>query len=332
MPRVAGCDPGTSSLDVLVLDEGIVREQVRFPAHELRADPTAPIRWLQAHSPYDLIAGPSGYGLPLISARDCGEHEIDLMTLVRPDERGHSQGVRGFSALLRALIGSNLPVVFLPGVVHLPTVPAHRKINRIDMGTPDKVSVGALAWELNPRDSFALVEMGSSFTAILVVADGEIVDGVGGTSGPMGWRSSGAWDGELAYLLSPLTKHDLFSGGGFDVPDRDLARRAFIESLVKAIAGLRTINQFELVILSGRLIAVEPTLVQDLRERLGTTTMLDSLPGAWVKTAAQGAALIADSLAGGASSVADMFRLRDASGSVWDHIIPASRRPSSTDR
>ena len=34
--RVAGCDPGTSSLDVVVLDDGEVSEQVRFTPEQMR--------------------------------------------------------------------------------------------------------------------------------------------------------------------------------------------------------------------------------------------------------------------------------------------------------
>ena len=48
MPRVAGADPGTSSLDLLVLRDGAVADQYRFPADVLNADPTAPVRWLHA--------------------------------------------------------------------------------------------------------------------------------------------------------------------------------------------------------------------------------------------------------------------------------------------
>src|SRR4051812_13498600 len=112
--RVAGTDPGTSSLDVIVLDGGAVRDQCRFSPEQLQSDPSLPVEWLRARGPFDLIAGPSGYGLPLVRAEDCTEREIALMTLVRSDDLGH-QGVAGFSSLLRELRDSGLPVVFLPG-------------------------------------------------------------------------------------------------------------------------------------------------------------------------------------------------------------------------
>src|SRR5262245_17566340 len=165
--RVAGTDPGTSSLDLLVLHDGAVADQHRIPAAELRADSTAAVRWLEARGPFDFVAGPSGYGLPLVRARDCTDRELALMTLVRPDERGRDQGVLGFRALLRTFQASALPVVFLPGVIHLPTVPAHRKFNRIDLGTADKLCVAALA--ASHSESAIVIELGSAFTACVVL-------------------------------------------------------------------------------------------------------------------------------------------------------------------
>ena len=44
--RVAGTDPGTSSLDVLVLKDGAVGEQCRFTPEQLQTDPALPVRWL----------------------------------------------------------------------------------------------------------------------------------------------------------------------------------------------------------------------------------------------------------------------------------------------
>ena len=58
---------------------------------------------------------------------------------------------------------------------------------------------------------------------------------------------------------------------------------------------------------------------------LGRLVPLPSLPGACVKHAAQGSALIADSLAGGRfAPLADALELRSARGTIWD-AVGASR-------
>jgi predicted butyrate kinase (DUF1464 family) len=256
------------------------------------------------------------------------------MTLVRPDERGaddpRRQGVLGFSSLLRELRASGLPVMFLPGVIHLPSVPTHRKMNRIDLGTADKLCVAALALaqrthklEIAPSAYHGCVlELGSVFTACLVLSGGRIVDGVGGTIGPPGWRGSGAWDGELAYLLSPLEKRDLFAGGATSVPDATLGKRMFHERLLKTVSGLRSLTRFEELVLSGRLLESEPDLVDEVAMDLDLmvrVVTLESLPGAWVKHAAQGAALLADGLVGGKyAPLVEHLELKAASGTVLD--------------
>lgn len=338
MTRVAGCDPGTSALDVLVLDDGTVADQVRFDPAHLRADPAAPVKWLAGRGPFDLVAGPSGYGLPLVRAADCTDAQLALMALVRPDESGG--GVAGFSAVTRAFRDSGLPVVFLPGVIHLPTVPAHRKLNRIDLGTADKLCVAALAAERissawTRQGPVCVVELGTGFTAAVVLNQrGEVVDGVGGTGGPMGWRSAGGWDGETAYLLSPLAKADLFSGGAASVADVEVRRAAFVEAVVKLVAGLGGLadpdDGFEKVVLSGRLYSAEPSFAESLHLAASLAPFarseyevqgIGSLPGAWVKEAAQGAAILADGLAGGRfAPIADGLRLREASGTVLDWL------------
>jgi predicted butyrate kinase (DUF1464 family) len=320
----------------VTLEDGQVGEQCRFTPEQLQADPALPVRWLSERGPFDLIAGPSGYGLPLVRAADCTPRDLALMTLVRPDERGpddaRRQGVLGFNSLLRELCACSLPIVFLPGVVHLPTVPAHRKINRIDMGTADKLCVAALALAQRPRKlgidrpayHGCVVELGSAFTACLVLNGGHLVDGLGGTSGPPGWGSGGAWDGELAYLLSPLQKRDLFTGGVACVPDALMGRAMFRESLVKAVAGLQAICPLDEVVLSGRLLDREPELAAEVEMDLGLlarVVRLESLPAAWVKHAAQGAAILADGLAGGSHApLVDHLALRGASGTVLDWL------------
>jgi predicted butyrate kinase (DUF1464 family) len=325
MPRVAGCDPGTSSLDILAVEGDRVVAQVRIEPDELRADPALPVRWLREHGPFDLIAGPSGYGLPLVRAADCTEQQLALMSLARPDERG-AKGVGGFSATVRALRDSGLPVVFLPGAIHLPTVPAHRKLNRIDLGTADKLCVAALALAQHNRDEPALVvEFGSAFTALVVLKDRQVVDGLGGTCGPLGGMCGGAWDGEAAYLLSPLTKADLFRGGLADIPDRELALAAFRESFGKAVSSLLSTHGFRDVYYGGTLFRTHPDFTQaalgELPSSFYRLHYAGGLPGAWVKHAAQGAALIAEGLCGGTfAPLVESLKLRQASGTVLDWL------------
>ncbi len=323
MPRVVGVDPGTSSLDLLLLDNGRVAAQHRFAPGTLRDDPLALANRLTAWAPIDLIAGPSGYGLPLIDGRDVTEAEIDLMSFTRPDERGRDSGVIGFRGWVRAFLASGVPTVFLPGGLHLPTIPTHRRLNAIDMGTADKVAVVALAvrHDAGRNRAFAVVEVGSAFTAVMVIQDRAIVDASAGSRGPIGLKSSGAWDGEAAYWLAPLAKSDIFRGGWIDLGE--FAPIAFAESLRKHVAGLRAVTSFDTAYLSG-------AGLDRAEVRAATTLALDglvgspslpSLPGAWVKHAAQGAALLADGLAGGVNlDLVEDLALRRASGTIIDYL------------
>lgn len=322
MPRVVGTDPGTSSLDLLLLDDGDVAAQARLEPEALRAQPNLLVETLRSWGPIDLIAGPSGYGLPLVRAADLTDLDLDLMSLVRPEDRGSDLGVIGFRDWVRALAASGLPAAFLPGGIHLPTIPPHRKANAIDMGTADKVAVAALALRAHAdsgvgliESKFAVVEIGSAFTAVLVVDGGAIVDASAGTRGPLGVRSGGAWDGEAAYWLGPLSKAHLFRGGLMDLGD--IGPAAFRESLVRHVAGLHAVHGFETLYLSG----ARADLAVGLLDRFGSVRPLPNLPGANVKHAAQGAALLADGLAGGrhADLVASL-RLKDAAGTTLDGL------------
>ena len=329
MLRVVGADPGTSSLDLVLLADGEVAGQAHLTPDAFRADPEVLATTLRSWGSIDLVAGPSGYGLPLVRADVLTDAGLDAMTLLRPDERGAQVGVIGFRAWVRALIATGLPAVFLPGGIHLPTIPAHRKLNAIDMGTADKVAVAALALRFHADASgqgpteatFALVEVGSAFTAILVVAGGALVDASAGTRGPIGLRSSGAWDGEVAYRLAPLSKADLFRGGLDDLGPSGMA--AFLESIIKHLSGLRAVTPIDSIYLSGAG-AGRPEIAGPLLEALGSigrVAPLPSLRGASVKHAAQGAALLADGLAGGRNAdLVAALALRGASGRAWDHL------------
>ncbi len=281
---------------------------------------------LDGWTPVTLVAGPSGYGLPLVPGNCLTEDQIDQMSRVRPDQRGEAAGLLGFSSWVRTVVQTGLPVVFLPGGFHLPTIPPHRKANSVDLGTADKVAALALWFDARAhggfdRSTFAVVEIGSAFTAMMVVQDGRLVDTSAGTNGPIGLRSRGAWDGEVAYWRCPFSKQDLFRGGLEDLGP--LGPDAFRESLARHLAGLRAVTPFERIYLSGAG-SNRPDVARLTGEALspfGQLAALPSLPGAWVKPAAQGSALLADALAGGEfAAVAWSLELRSAKGSIWEVV------------
>ena len=345
MPRVAGVDPGTVSFDLCVLQEGEpVLEQV-FDTGSLSEDSAPLLQTLAEHGPYDLVYGPSGYGLPLVAAADVGERELAEMVLVRRDEARADAGVGGMRSLLRSLARSGLPIVFGPGVIHLPTVPRHRKYNRIDIGTADKVCAAACAIvdqsarrAIAPRKTaMILLELGGAFTAALAIDEGQIVDGVGGSSGPLGVRAAGALDGELAYLLGPaLRKDTLYSGGAldphgtlditdlgalWDSPTHAEGWTALVEAAVKAVRALAvSVPTPHEVVVSGRLARL-PELVATLAASLGAVAPVVALVPGRASAAARGGALLADALTGGRNAaLADALRVREASGSALDHL------------
>jgi predicted butyrate kinase (DUF1464 family) len=352
MPRVVGVDPGTQSFDLCGLADGEVFLEASISTDEARRSPGALVDRLEAAGPLDLIAAPSGYGLPLIPVDALDRMQLDLAVLVRPEDREQPERVGGLRAMVELMQARRLPAVLLPGVVHLDTVPAHRKVNRVDMGTADKLCVAALAiWDqshrlgIPPRDTaFVLLEVGSFFTAALAVEGGRIVDGIGGSAGGLGYRALGTLDGEVAYALGRVKKSALFSGGAAfiagagDLAPEELAARAphdprahlaweaLIEALAKLVAALRVAAPgAREVLISGR-VGRFPAILPALGRCLSGSTPIMPVGGfaTKVKEAAQGAALIADGLAGGRHrSVIEAMRLRESRGSALDHLFVA---------
>ena len=106
MPRVIGIDPGTVSIDVCGLDDGAVFLDRSLPTAEALADPSRARRHcstMRIAAPLDLVAGPSGYGLPLTRARDLTDDDLRLAYLAPSGEPG---GIGGLRSLMRALARS----------------------------------------------------------------------------------------------------------------------------------------------------------------------------------------------------------------------------------
>jgi predicted butyrate kinase (DUF1464 family) len=343
LTRVAGVDPGTVSFDVCALDDGDVVFERSFSTGAVGADPAPLVETLAEQGPFELVLGPAGYGLPLVPVDQVGERELALMVLLREDEPHGRVGVGGMRSIVRALMASGLPVVFGPGAIHLPSIPAYRKWNRIDLGTADKVASAALciADQANrlgvdfAETSFVMLELGGAFSAALAVDGGRIVDGLGGSAGPIGARACGALDAEAAYLLgASLSKRTVFSGGALDPqgdpdlseglealrrdPRHDEGWLALEEGAVKAALALTASAPTAREILVAGRLAHAPGMIDALGARLAHVAPVRIATGL---AAARGAAVLADGLVGGRyAALVERLGVRDASGSVLDHL------------
>lgn len=349
MSRVIGIDPGTVSFDLCGLEDGQVFLDTTIPSAEIGANPQVLVDALKAAQPLDLVIGPSGYGLPWVSIEEFGEQELFLFILADERERNQISVLGGMAEMIGLLKTSGLPIQFMPGVIHLPTVPEHRKANKIDMGTADKLCCLALGIFDQARrqhiayreTSFIFVEVGGAYTAVMTVQGGQVVDGLGGSSGGPGFYSLGAMDGELAYLLGSFPKSVLFSGGVaymagqpalspeeiFALRDSDpavhRAWEALFEGIKKSVAAeMAIVPNVREILLSGRLCRI-PAIREELADRLGRFAPVHRISGMahTAKEAAQGAALIADGVMGGQyANLVKTMRLKEAKGTVLDYL------------
>ncbi|RZN33532.1 MAG: DUF1464 domain-containing protein [Methanophagales archaeon ANME-1-THS] len=333
MSRVLGIDPGTSSWDLVGLEHGHLFFERSLPTSEVKSNPRELIELLESLN-LDVLVAPSGYGLPLKKVKDLTSRDLRLIALKRREDTV----VMGLSNVLELLKRTGVEAYILPGVKHLPSVPEFRKINKIDMGTPDKVCTAALAIAEQAtrlgidydQTSFILVELGSAFNAVLAIKEGKIVDGIGGTLAQLGFSAAGRMDGELAYLLGGFDKEHLYRGGVKDMLGKNIqpeellqeedtpAFKAYIEGIAKDVAEMRISlghEPLELLI-SGKLAYLKQVLSDTL------STHLEPVRGfARVKHAAQGAALIADGLAGGRyANLIECLGLKECRHSSLDFI------------
>ncbi|MDR3575221.1 MAG: DUF1464 family protein [Anaerolineaceae bacterium] len=349
MARVIGIDPGTVSFDVCGLDDGQVFMDTTLPSPEFAANPQKLIDLISSVQPVELIAAPSGYGLPMVPIEKFGDRERFLFTLVDERERNSVPVLGGMGKMIPLMKSSGLPFLFIPGVIHLPTVPEHRKANKVDMGTADKLCCLALGIVDQARrnnlpfeeTSFILVEVGGAYTAVMAVAGGKVVDGIGGSVGGPGFYALGGMDGELAYLLGNFPKEVLFSGGVADIaghpefsPDEfvelaqhdkqaHIAWEALLEGVCKSVAAeLAVAPKSREILLSGRLCRSQK-FRQELVNRLqgyGSVRYVEGFAKV-AKEAAQGAALIADGMVGGRyKELVQVMELQGATGTALDHL------------
>ncbi len=347
--RVIGIDPGTGSFDFFGMDGEKVILDASVPVPEVARNPDVLLDTVRSVFPLDMIVGPSGYGLPLTQIRDITERELTLMV---PDDKSIPlyDGIRMF---VRQMKDKGFPVYFTPGVIHLSTVPAYRKANKMDMGTADKVCCVALAIRDQAQrygmdygeTSFILVEMGYAFNAVIGVEDGKIVDGLGGTSGGPGFITLGSMDSELAVRLGRFPGVVLFSGGARDASGKDdltpeeMAREQhkysaswnmMVESIVKGVAAIRVaVEKPREILLSGRLSGI-PEIADTLAGKLSQFGAVRKVKGqaSVAKEAAEGAYIIGEGLlAGKYRGIVDCLELWKAKGTMFDYVLIRGAEP-----
>jgi len=312
-----GVDAGTESYEIFVLEDG------EFSAESLKSDLVReePERIVEAidSCEADVYAGLSGYGIPVKRFSQLSEEEVFFMTLNLDKER--SIGLR---VVIEEIRRRDLNFYTIPGVIHLPTVPEWRKFNRLDIGTSDKLCSAVLAvLELSKeveisRQNFIIAEIGYGFSSFIAVKNGKIVDGIGGTSGFPGYSSLGSLDAELAYVLGGFPKSLIFSGGVRSyVEERGGdALELLSEFVLKGLKAVEvSLGRAELCILSGKFArALEDRIAEEYETRI--------LKGFGIgKQSAQGAAVIANAIAGGEfREIVEHMEIFSAKGTIFDHL------------
>jgi predicted butyrate kinase (DUF1464 family) len=359
MFRVIGIDPGSLSWDFFGLDHDKIILDTSIPSKELIKEPQKAIAIIKSVERIDLMVAPSGFGLPLKSVDDLTEKDIQYTLLKFKEEE--KEKLLGLGEVLRLIKAEKIPGIIVPGVKHLPTIPRFRKINKIDMGTADKLCTAVTgirdqieSLQVKPQETnFILVEIGYGFTAVLAIEKGQVIDGIGG-SNIMGFKACGSLDGELAYLIKTVKKKNIYKGGvsyiaGYEdlsleeimlLAERDdqtkVALEAYISSLKKAVyaisSSFKNRSNIIEILLAGRganLIYLREKVISNLKDIASVRLM--KTYSHLSKRAAQGAAFIANGLLNGEfKHIIDNLRLKEATGSILDDIyIPFDKTQMS---
>lgn len=347
--KIIGIDPGTKSFDIFGIEFISNKERIfldkTIPSEKVAQNPEILLSEIREYLPVDVIIGPSGYGLPLSKLSDCNETMLEQMLPIEGENTGGVSVNEGIKRLFYKMKELNLTVYFTPGVIHLTTVPEYRKLNRMDMGTADKLCCVALAIKDQSkrlkipasRTSFILLEMGFGFTAAIAVKNGQVIDGLGGTSGFPGFLGTGHLDGELAIRIGKERQGILFTGGASsiakkeiksinDLPKHKEVFNLLIESALKNIACLfiSHINPKE-IILSGRLCR-EPVIYNELVRRVKKNFSNIAIrrvrrTAKIAKEAAEGAVILGAGILG--IKYIDVFKslkIAQAQGTMYDYI------------
>ncbi len=363
MKKVIGIDPGSLTWDFFGVEDNNIILDTSIPTKELMRDPQKAITVIKSIEDIDLMVAPSGFGLPLKNVSDLTEKDI-FFTLLK-FEQSDKEKLLGLGEILRLIKSAEIPGIIVPGVKHLPTVPRYRKINKIDMGTADKLCTSVVGirdqierFKISPEEiNFIMLEVGYGFTAVLAIENGQIIDGIGG-SNIMGFRACGSLDGELAYLIKNIEKKNIYKGGVASIAgylnlslkeitllaEKDdqikNALKAYISSVKKAVFGISSSfsskEKIVEILLAGRgaeLKYLKDRFIRGLKDVAPVRVMKSYSHIA--KRAAQGAAFIAKGILGGEEpyeSIIKNLKIKEASGTILDDIfIPFNKEKLISD-
>ena len=357
--RVLGIDPGSGSWDFFGYEVKETTESIfldtAIASDLIKQDPQILIDLISQHLPLDCVVAPSGFGLPLKKVADLSDHDLAEITLRSSSEAP----LMGLETVLRALKTSKINAYIIPGVKHFPTVPQYRKFNVIDMGTADKVCTTICALHSLQKSSqmaltdlnFILLEIGKGFSAMIAVEGGKIIDGIGGTN-LLGIQTMGKIDGELAYQMEIHSKKDIYQGGlrdilaiqnihqeFFTLPEDHPIKLFFIEQISKALLSLAQsfgkIQNPIPVLLTGTGVSLKERITQLDRHFQQSQNNIFSPSFSFrildnfatnAKSAAQGAAFIAEGILGGRFyEILECMRFFDCQGSVFDDLFVQTR-------
>ena len=340
--KVLGIDPGSASFDLCLLDGERITYEDSLPSSAVAERPEELAEKCLQLKPTVMVA-PSGYGLPNRHFNQLTPRDMFELTLVHEGEKVPVlEGMKKFFGIVK---DSDLDILFVPGIIQLPTVPAWRKLNKIDMGTADKMCIGTLSVETVSRArgvgyadvSHVVVELGGGYNALITIEKGQITNGIGGTLFPgPGFINAGALDGEVAYLLGGFEKTLLFQGGASYLANRKGvsieaftsqaypdAFNAFVEGAASAVCSQWPMLPERQVYLSGRLTRYD-NIYSPVEARLkGMGYTVGRLPtlSAKSKAAAQGYAVVGNGLYGGRyRALVQHMMIDKASGSVLDYV------------
>lgn len=365
MKAAVGIDPGSKTMDICMLCDGKVCYEKSYETMEIALKPYLLVEEIAKLSEKaDLIALPSGYGVEVTSINSIPNDVFEewyytfiLATrksdILKAMEKG-VVGARVYYAMAesaKAIRDMNIPGVFIPGIINLPTIPVFRKLNKVDMGTADKLSVVVLgieemAEERNgdySRVNYIHVEAGFGYASIVAVKEGKITDAYGGTTTPgPAFLTAGSLDLEVVQAVERFDKIHVFTTGCsqmLQLQDLDLwikmveegdekaaiCYEAFVESIVKSVYSLLyAVRSPQAILLSGRFSRYK-LFLESLSSRLSniaTVRKMRGLKAGIAKETAQGYAVVADGLSGGIySELVRHVEIPWSSGSSLDYIL-----------